>query len=63
MLRGNSPKTLNHIKFTLEKYKPNLVFLSETKMGLEKMESTARKLQFRDWIIIPSIGKSGGGRL
>ncbi|XP_026416928.1 uncharacterized protein LOC113312393 [Papaver somniferum] len=29
-------------------------------MGLERMETTAKKLHFCDWIIIPSIGKSSG---
>lgn len=56
----NSPKTYNHLEFLLSKYKPEIVFISETKMGLQKMEITAKKLQSRDWIIVPSIGKSGG---
>ena len=41
---------------------PTLVFLAETKAGVNRIKGVQRKLDYTQGIIVPSDGRSGGDR-
>lgn len=43
----------------IRKYRPSMVFLSETKMKSHRMEGVRRKMGFRQGVNVPPIGTTG----
>ncbi|KAJ1436189.1 Endonuclease/exonuclease/phosphatase [Sesbania bispinosa] len=55
-----APATIRELQQLCGKYKPSIVFLSETKAAKDKIENLKRKLRFTSSFIVPSKGLSGG---
>ncbi|XP_026378269.1 uncharacterized protein LOC113272679 [Papaver somniferum] len=56
---GN-PLTKDHLDYLCQYYKPDVVFLAETKSPLSRMELHLKKPLFHDWFIVSSVGIAKG---
>jgi hypothetical protein len=56
---GN-PQTVQELRRMVNKKKPDMVFLMETKLNNKKMELIRIKLGFKNVFAVDSVGKSGG---
>ena len=56
---GN-PRSVRVLCELMQRSKPNIVFLSETKMKKYQMEKVKFKIGLMNGLIVPSIGRSGG---
>lgn len=55
-----SPRAFNSLLSIQKEYKPDLLFLMETKSNQVRMEALRVKLDFAGKLVVNSIGKSGG---
>ena len=56
---GN-PQLVRQLRELVQRWKPKIVFLSETKMKKYRMEREKFKIGLLNGLIVPSVGKSGG---
>ncbi|XP_026401924.1 uncharacterized protein LOC113297608 [Papaver somniferum] len=55
-----TPLTKDHFSYLCQYYKPDIIFLAETKAPLSRMDLFFKKSQFHDWFIVPSVGIAKG---
>ena len=56
---GN-PRSIRVLRELVQRWKPNIVILSETKMKKYQMEKVKFKIGLMNGLIVPSVGRSGG---
>ena len=56
---GN-PRSIRELHELVQRWKPKIVFLSETKMKKYRMEREKFKIGLLNGLIVPSVGRSGG---
>ena len=56
---GN-PQLVCELHELMQRWKPKIVFLSETKMKKYRMERGKFKIGLLNGLIVPSVGRSGG---
>ena len=54
------PRSVRELRKLVQRWKPKIVFLSETKMKKYRMEREKFKIGLLNGLIVPSVGKSGG---
>lgn len=55
-----SPRTIHFIKEITQQKKPNIIFLSETLVKVEKINELCRSIHFADYVVVDVQGHSGG---
>ena len=56
---GN-PRSIKALHVMVQRWKPNIVFLMETKSKVKRMERIKNRVGFANGLIVPSRGRSGG---
>ena len=56
---GN-PRSIRVLRELVQRWKPNIVILSETKMKKYQMENVKFKIGLMNGLIVPSVRRSGG---
>ena len=56
---GN-PRLVHELRELVQRWKPKIVFLKETKMKKYRMEREKFKIGLLNGLIVPSVGRSGG---
>ena len=56
---GN-PQSVRALHDIVQRWKPKIVFLMETKSKVKRMERIKNRVGFANGLIVPSQGKSGG---
>ena len=56
---GN-PRSIRVLRELVQRWKPSIVFLSETKMKNCQMDKVKFKIGLLNGLVVPSIGRSGG---
>ena len=55
-----NPRSVRVLRELVQRWKPNIVILSETKMKKYQMEKVKFKIGLMNGLIVPSVGRSGG---
>lgn len=55
-----NPSTFRALKALLQANSPNLVFLSETRLAINKVDDIRKKLKFSGVFVVDRIGQGGG---
>ena len=55
-----SPRTVHELSRLVRKYKPQILFISETKRNKLEMEGIKIKLQFDCCFVVDCVGRGGG---
>ena len=56
---GN-PRSIKALHVMVQRWKPDIVFLMETKSKVKHMERIKNRVGFANGLIVPSRGRSGG---
>ena len=56
---GN-PRSVRALHIMVQRWKPDIVFLMETKSKVNRMEKIKNRIGFANGLIVPSRGRSGG---